>query len=715
MTPAAHPQRGIGTMNLWNDVANAIAGSTALAISLRTAFWIGLLVLLGWWTGALRYIRNSRVGVVEKLWSGRGSVEAGLIALEGEAGYQPDVLRGGLHLMMPLQYRVHSVQLVTIPQGQMGYVFARDGRPLPPTQTLATAPAGIDFTDAVGFLRSGGQRGPQRAILREGTYAINLAQFVVLTADRVYALPLERAEYEVLTRMVELIQKREGFTPIVIDSSEDVIGIVTVHDGPSLAPGEIIAPTVGCDPASPEIYHNNFQDAEKFLLAGGRRGRQLQVLVEGTYYINRLFATVEMIPKTLVEVGTVGVVVSYTGETGHDVSGAEYGHGELVDSNKRGVWSTPLLPGKYAFNTYAGTVLIVPTTNFILKWTKGQTGAHKFDENLAEVDLITKDAFEPSLPLSVVVHIDYRKAPLVIQRFGDIKRLVEQTLDPMVSAYFKNVAQTRTLIALLQDRSAIQQQSGLEMKEKFARYNLELQEVLIGTPTAGKGGEGIEAILKQLRARQIAQEQVETYSRQQSASVKERELREAEARAKQQTALTESDISISVQANQGKADLARAQQQAAQIQALAHAEAEKLRLLGEGEARKIAALAHAEAERAARVGIAQALAVEEQVRAYGGPRFQLTQQVMARFAEAIEVARVDVVPKIVIGAAHGGGKGAGNGGAGLGGSTILEGLLALLLSDRVGIDVSAAPAPSSPEAQAVRDDLRAKLATKTAR
>jgi uncharacterized membrane protein YqiK len=335
------------------------------------------------------------------------------------------------------------------------------------------------------------------------------------------------------------------------------------------------------------------------------------------------------------------------------------------------------LPGKYAFNTYAGRVLMVPTTNFILKWTRGQTGAHKFDENLAEVDLITKDAFEPSLPLSVVVHIDYRKAPLVVQRFGDIKRLVEQTLDPMVSAYFKNVAQTRTLIHLLQDRSAIQQQSGLEMREKFARYNLELQEVLIGTPTAGpKAGDksaGIESILQQLRARQIAEEQVETYSRQQTASVKERELREAEARAKQQTALTESDISITVQANQGKADLARAEQQAAQIQALAHAEAEKVRMLGEGEARKIAALAQAEAERAARVGIAQAMAIEEQVRAYGGPALPADAAGDVALREAIEEARVDVVPKVVIGA-NGGGNGRE---PGLGGSTILEGLLAL--------------------------------------
>src|SRR5262245_20251979 len=60
-------------------------------------------------------------------------------------------------------------------------------------------------------------------------------------------------------------------------------------------------------------------------------------------------------------------------------------------------------------------------------------------------------------------------------------------------------------------------------------------------------------------------------------------------------------------------------------------------------------MAEAEADRTARVGVAQAIAIEEQVRAYGGPRFQLTQQVMGRFAEAIEHSGVDVVPRILIG------------------------------------------------------------------
>ncbi|HEU4708025.1 MAG TPA: SPFH domain-containing protein [Methylophilaceae bacterium] len=646
------------------------------------AIVIGVILLLIFMSGFLRYIPNNRVGIVEKLVSGRGSVKSGFIALKGEAGFQPDVLRGGWHLFIPFQYRIHSVPLVTIPQGKIGYVFARDGQPLQPAQSLASNVTANNFQDVRTFLQNGGQQGPQRQILREGTYALNLAQFVVITEDTVFYLPLNREEDAVFKRMAEVIKERAGFQPVIIKGTDDLVGIVTVHDGPSLPQGEIIAPTVGNNSDDQETYHNTFQDPERFLAAGGMRGRQLQVLVEGTYYINRLFATVEMIPKTVVEVGNVGVVVSYTGDVGADLSGEEYKHGEMVSQGSRGVWNTPLLPGKYAFNTYAGKVLMVPTTNIILKWTKGEVGAHRLDENLSEVSLITKDAFEPSLPLSVVVHIDYRQAPLVIQRFGDVKRLVEQTLDPMISAYFKNVGQVRTLIQLIQERSVIQSLAGEQMREKFAHYNLELEEVLIGTPSSSAGDQKIEQILTQLRARQIAEEQIETYARQEKAAVKERELREAESRARQQQALTESEIGITVQGNQGKADYQRALQQAATIRALAEAEAEK----------------------AARIGIAQAIAIEEQVRAYGGPQFQVTQDVMNRFAEAIEKAGVNVVPQVVVG-----GGGSGNGTTS--GGNLMEGLLAMLLSEKMGVAVNANGGGNAarPEVAAMREQIVQRL------
>ncbi len=636
-----------------------------------------LVALALFFLSGIRFIPNNRIGVIEKRFGLKGSVKSGFIAMDGEAGYQPRILRGGLHYLMPIQYVVHTMPLVTISQGKIGYIFARDGKQLDPAQVLASNATVTDFQDVESFLKNGGQRGPQRRILREGTYAFNLVQFIVITEERIYTLALSKEEGDTIRGMAEVIAQRGGFRPVVIKDTDDTIGVVTIHDGPSLAQGEIIAPVVGDNPSVVETYHNKFQDADNFLRAGGQRGRQLQVLVEGTYYVNRLFGTVEMIPKTIIEVGNVGVVVSYTGETGADLSGVEYRHGELVSKCNRGVWSEPLLPGKYAFNTYAGKVVSVPTTNIILKWIRTEVGAHRYDENLTEVSLITKDAFEPSLPLSVVVHIDYQKAPLVIQRFGDIKKLVEQTLDPMVSAYFKNVGQTRTLIQLLQDRSAIQQQASKEMQEKFEHYNLELEEVLIGTPSSPENDTQIETILNQLRSRQVAEEQVETYSQQEKAAVKERELKEAQSRAQMQTRLTEAELNINIQTDQGKAEYQRSLQQAQQIRALAEAEAEKI----------------------ARIGIAQALATEEQVRAYGGPQFQVTQQVLNRFSEAIQSSGVDVVPRVVVSG--------NNGEGGSSTSNVMEGLLTMLLSDRFSAMANeASKTQRSPEADALREQIR---------
>ena len=445
-------------------------------------------------TGIIRYIPNDRIGVIEKLWSSSGSVKSGLLALHGEAGFQPELRRGGFHFFAPLQYRVHIHPMVSVTQGKIGYVFARDGVDLPAGQTLAENSAVGDFRDVRAFLEGGGQKGPQRKILREGTHIINPALFVVMTEEATYSLSLDAQEKQYYELMRGVLDERSAFTPVVIKEAagahdSDQLAIVTVQDGPGLPKDELLAPDVGDS-------HNSFQEPEKFLAAGGKRGRQERVLVEGTYYINRLFATVEFIRKTIIPVGFVGVVVSYTGRKGDDLSGKEYSHGELVESGCRGVWRDPLMPGKYAFNTYAGKIELVPTTNFVLMWKSGESGS-SFDSNLREITLITKDAFEPQLPLSVVVHIDYRKAPMVVQRFGNVKQLVEQTLDPMVSSYFKNVSQTKTFIELIQSRSELQDNASRDMHTRFQNYSLEFQEVLIGTPKPQVGDTKIDNIIAQ--------------------------------------------------------------------------------------------------------------------------------------------------------------------------------------------------------------------------
>ncbi len=410
----------------------------------------------------LRYIANNRVGVVEMLWSLKGSVPEGrIIALHGEAGFQAEVLRGGLHLgYWRWQFRIHKVPLVAVPQGKIGYVYARDGESLPPSQTLGQIVACNNFQDARRFLSGevtgseqdplAGQRGRQRAILREGVYAINPALFTVVTEDKVYGLEASgRSELKTVVTWQNQLSEIDGFSPVIIGGAVetydplnperkllvDSIGIVTIHDGPSLPPGEIIAPGVGVD-RTDKNFHNNFQDPEAFLRAGGRRGLQFVPLTDGTYFINRWFASIETIAKTIVPIGYVGVVVSYYGRSGQDLSGQGFRHGERVSEGERGVQEKPLGPGKYAFNTYAGNIVLVPTTNFVLHWVTGRTETHRYDESLRSIDLVTKDAYEPTLPLSVVVHIDYQKAPNVIQRFGDVKKLITQTLDPMFERLF---------------------------------------------------------------------------------------------------------------------------------------------------------------------------------------------------------------------------------------------------------------------------------------
>lgn len=613
--------------------------------------WTAVVLLVALFVAWLttRHIPNNKIGVVEKLWSSSGSVPEGLIiSLNGQAGFQAELLRGGIHFgYWRWQYVVHKAPLVTVPQGKIGYVYARDGEPLPPAQTLGRVVPCGHFQDARRFLLPNadgirGQRGRQRAILREGVYAINPALFVVITENTVYTLadvhdPAEKAmagtwRTELLTEAgfdpVVVGAPIETVDPVVVDGTMfvDGIGLVTVHDGPSLRPGEIIAPSVG-DHAGDPHYHNNFQIPESFLDAGGLRGRQYAPLTDGTYFINRWFATVEMIPKTVVPIGYVGVVVSYYGEAGDDLSGEAFRHGERVAEGRRGVWEKPLGPGKYAFNTLAGSIVLVPTTNFVLHWVTGKTESHRYDESLRSIDLVTKDAYEPLLPLSVVVHIDYRRAPSVIQRFGDVKKLITQTIDPMLSAYFRDIAHRKTMLELLHDRDLIQKEAREELQRKFHEFDIECVDVLIGKPSSATGDDKIETLLEQLRQRQLSHEQLETFASQTAAAEKLRTLNEAQANAAAQTQLTNSRVQVRIAENQGEAELARARMQAEQAVVVAEGElgrarrhAEQTVLTAEAESKRNELAGRGEGRRVMQIGLSEASVLLRKISSYGDPR-----------------------------------------------------------------------------------------------
>jgi uncharacterized membrane protein YqiK len=646
------------------------------------------------WVLGVRYIPHNKVGVIEKYWSTKGSLKAGkIIALAGEAGFQAEILRGGVHFgYFPWQYRIHKQPLVMIAESRIGYIYARDGSPLPPVQTLGRVVECNHFQDARAFLTGDGQRGRQRAILREGVFAINLALFVVITEERVLSGPIREGQEKKYAEWQNQLRTIAGFLPVIIGhggreaashtdiaaggadlriTATDTIGIVTVQDGPPIESTEIIAPEV--KPAAGQPDHNYFQDPEAFLALGGRRGKQLQVLTDGTFFINRWFATVEINQKTLIPIGYVGVVVSYFGSQGQDVTGTGFRYGEQVEAGQRGVWKRALAPGKYPLNPYALKVELVPTVNFVLRWITGQVEEHQYDKDLTSIDLITADGYEPVLPLSLVLHIDYEKGPSVIQRFGDVKRLISQTLDPILSAYFRDVAQSSHMLDLLTKREDIQKRATEELGRRFRDYDINCIAVLIGRPeskVAAGQEDPIEKLFDQLRARRLAEEQKQTFAKQEEAATQLRQLNDARAAADKQTELTQTHVEVEIAGNRGEAQLAEARRLAKRDVVRALGESRAKELFGKGEGAKIA-----------QIGLSEAAVFLQKIRAYGDPRLFALSLVADQFAHSAQ----PIVPERLF--AMGGGTEGGTPGV----ANVFTQLIALLLAEKAGVSPTDAP------------------------
>src|SRR4051812_29427438 len=690
-----------------------------LALSLPEAPWVlwlgalgivALLVCLPRLLGIV-YIPHTQVGVIEKIWSGKGSLREGqIIARNGEAGYQARFLRGGIHFGLYLwQYRIHKEPLVVVAEGKMAYLYARDGVPLEPVQTLGRTVDSNHFQDAVRFLEAQGQRGRQRGILREGVYAINLGLFVVITEDRVFSGPVKESADRYESWKAQLASLR-AFDPVVIGAgqnrfhanladtsaseagsppslaaaspdfnpSTDTIGVVSIQDGPTIGSGEIIAPEVK---AIDGRDHNYFQDPEAFLQLGGKRGKQLQVLTDGTFFINRWFGTVEIKAKTLIPIGYVGVVVSYHGAAGDDTTGDSFRYGEQVEAGHRGVWRSALAPGKYALNPYAVKVELVPTINFVLRWISGQTEAHHYADDPPGAGLLPAAGYAARLPLSLVLHIDYQKAPSVVQRFGDVKRLITQTLDPILTAYFRDVAQTSHMLDLLTKREEIQKHATEELGTRFQRYDINVVAVLIGRPESREIAAGhadpIETLFDQLRMRRLADEQRATYAKQQDAAQQQIALNEAKAKAERQTELTQSAIAVEIAANRGEAQFAEAEQLAKKQVTLAEGEARSKELIGRGESSRIA-----------QVGLAEAAVTLQKVGPYRDPRLYALNVFADRFSQSVQ----PLVPSRLF---ISNGAGTKSGEAQPGGS-VLETLLSLILSEKAGINIQENTSSSKP-------------------
>ena len=522
-----------------------------------------------------------------------------IIALNGEPGYQADTLAPGLYWGYWIwQYSIDQAALTIIPKGKIGLVTSKDGAQLPVGAILARNVNSDNFQDARAFLTNGGQRGKQVGYLNNGVYRINTYLFELFQADITYI-------------------------------EDGKIGIITALDGTPLDQGNIAGKLVD--------EHNNFQDFDKFLANGGQRGLQTQVVQAGNYSLNPWAVQVEVTDMTQIPIGHVGVVISYVGGEGKDVTGDGFKHGNIVKKGERGVCITPLDPGKYAINPYTTKIEVVPTTNLVLNWANARTESHNLDKGLSTITVRSKDGFPFNLDVSQIIHIPAPEAPKVIARFGSMQNLVSQVLEPTIGNYFRNSAQDSDVISFLSTRQARQDAAKDAISKVLEMYNVHAVDTLIGDITPP------ESLMKTLTDRKIAQEEEVTYETQRKAQDQRKTLESAKALADMQGQMVSAQQSVEISQREAEAAVKKSEGQAKAIELKAAADAKAKKLMAEADAAQIELTGKAEATKIEAIGKSTAEAYEKQVKAMGADNFG-----KLKVTEMIGTNGIKIIPEILI-------------------------------------------------------------------
>jgi len=131
----------------------------------------------------------------------------------------------------------------------------------------------------------------------------------------------------------------------------DQLGVITATDGESMPSGRVYAEDAAGD------AHGSFQNPTGFLNNGGIRGKQLRFLTNGTFKIHPYLFKVELINKTIVPEGSIGVVTAADGASlvegqllgqraaGHD--NFQKGETFLKNGGQKGPQIDFLRPGTY--------------------------------------------------------------------------------------------------------------------------------------------------------------------------------------------------------------------------------------------------------------------------------------------------------------------------------------------------------------------------------
>jgi regulator of protease activity HflC (stomatin/prohibitin superfamily) len=202
-----------------------------------------LLVLLIVASTSFVFIGQDETGHRHKIYFGGNLKDGAIIAADGEKGPQAEIMPPGFQFepLLNVLNEVTVRRVVEVPEGQLGYLVASDGRPLRPDQTYAEAFAPDEAarmaSDAAYFLTLGdGQKGPQTSVLTPGKYRLNLFLWDIQFFE---ATDIAKGFVGVIRSNVH---SRVDFANLKTDKPEDCSPILGQGDGELAVP---LVP-VGC-------------------------------------------------------------------------------------------------------------------------------------------------------------------------------------------------------------------------------------------------------------------------------------------------------------------------------------------------------------------------------------------------------------------------------------------------------------------------------------
>jgi uncharacterized membrane protein YqiK len=351
------------------------------------------------------------------------------ISSGGQKGPQVEILTPGTYriltnsldiddqnLMKPGLFTVRLFDATVISENQIGLVEALDGAPLDPRDYVATPIEGHDnFQDCNEFIKSGGQRGPQKDILLPGTYYINPLVFKVIPES---AKEIQPGEVAVIVSNIGKDPGEEIRKQMAAKVRERMEREEQAHVSQAAA---------RLDKLSDES--RNVEEIQEDLMSGDPADRRLD-------------------------------------EGAHEAY--------VVPEGYRGIQETVVGPGRYYVNTLAISPIVIPTTNQTVEWTAGEV-----NQSFNPFEVISKDGFTMQLEVRVVFRVKPEDAPFMVAKIGSIDKLIQNVMHPLIDSIFRNQASESSAMAYLQNRHEEQERAEARVRAHLLKYHVDVVNVLI--------------------------------------------------------------------------------------------------------------------------------------------------------------------------------------------------------------------------------------------